>query len=113
MELFDLYLISILPSFREFFSLLAFLCLVCTVIGGIMCCMAVVDGYRVKKCVLIVPLLGLFFGILSALTPSEKQLYFIAGGYAATNVEGIEKLPSNLTKAANTWLERLAEEVKE
>jgi hypothetical protein len=39
--------------------------------------------------------------------PSEKALYKIIGAYAVTNIEGVEKLPPNIVKAANNFLEGL------
>jgi hypothetical protein len=48
--------------------------------------------------------------ILSALTPSTKQAYMIAGGYFVTNIEDIEKLPEDTVKAARKFLETYVEE---
>lgn len=45
-------------------------------------------------------------GFISIPFPSEKQLYMLAGGYVATNTKDIAKLPDNVVKAANAWLER-------
>ena len=46
---------------------------------------------------------------ISSFIPSEKSVYKIIGAYAVTNIEGIEKLPPNLVKAANNFLKGLIE----
>ncbi len=46
---------------------------------------------------------------LSAVTPSEKQMLLIAGGYTATNNEDMQKIPSNAAKAVNAWLEAVTD----
>lgn len=45
---------------------------------------------------------------LMSLVPSERQIYTIIGGYVATNAEGVSKLPDNLVGAANKFLEQYA-----
>ena len=47
-------------------------------------------------------------GIISVPIPSEKELYTVAGGYIATNTKDVAKLPDNVVKAANAWLEKAA-----
>ena len=42
---------------------------------------------------------------LASFIPSSKQMMYMIGGYAATNVENIEKLPKNVVDAANKFLE--------
>lgn len=49
-------------------------------------------------------------GIFTSLTPSDEQIYKIAGAYVATNAKDVEKLPDNLVKAANAWLQKVAKE---
>lgn len=51
----------------------------------------------------------LLTGILSAVTPTTPQLWTMVGGYTATNIEGVEKLPPNLVKAVNRFLEKLGQ----
>lgn len=46
--------------------------------------------------------------LANSILPTEKQLYVIAGGYVATNTKDIAKLPDNVVKAANAWLEKAA-----
>lgn len=40
--------------------------------------------------------------------PNDKQLYTLAGAYVVTNTKDINKLPNNVVKAANAWLENAA-----
>ena len=44
------------------------------------------------------------------LVPDKEQIIYIAGGYLATNIEDIEKLPPNIVKSANKFLEDFAQE---
>ena len=44
--------------------------------------------------------------LMAILIPSNKQMMYMIGGYAATNVEGVEKLPKNIADAANKFLEQ-------
>jgi len=46
------------------------------------------------------------------LTPSEKQMMYMIGGYAATNVENIEKLPKTVVNAANKFLEQYTDKTE-
>lgn len=57
-----------------------------------------------RKWVLIVLIL---FGLLSAITPSQKDMLLLTGAYAATNSKEMMKLPDNILKAMNTYLDRL------
>lgn len=50
--------------------------------------------------------------VLTSFNPSKKDLYFIIGGGTALHVvsnEEVQKLPTNLARAANDWLERYYE----
>ena len=40
-----------------------------------------------------------------AFVPTKEEMTYIVGGYFVTNVEDIEKLPPNLVKSANKFLE--------
>ncbi len=60
------------------------------------------NPWRIAAVVMIV------VGALSIISPSDRQIYMVAGGYAATNTKDVEKLPENIVKAANNWLEKLA-----
>ena len=54
----------------------------------------------------------LLLGVVGNFVPNEKQIALIIGGAVATNTEGVEKLPENLVKAANSFLERMQEEAE-
>jgi len=54
----------------------------------------------------------LLFGLVGNFVPNEKQIALIIGGAIATNTEGMEKLPENLVKASNSFLERVQQEEK-
>lgn len=45
--------------------------------------------------------------IISIFVPGEKQILTIAGGYAVTNDAEVKKLPDNILKAANSYLEKI------
>lgn len=51
-------------------------------------------------------------GAVSCFIPDERQLALIIGGHFATNIEGIDKLPVNVVKAANSFLESVQEKEK-
>lgn len=48
--------------------------------------------------------------LTSIFIPSKEQAIWIAGGHIATNAEGIEKLPDNVVRAANAFLESVSNE---
>jgi len=50
----------------------------------------------------------LITGSLSVFLPDTKQIYTLAGAYAVTNNQDVMKLPDNIAKAANAYLEKLA-----
>lgn len=117
MSLFQLYLFTvILPNIHGTFSTLSFLSLILwiltIVIYGVCSCVALDSSdarsampyikYGFKFTTIIV-IICTFFDVT---TPSEKQLYTIAGGYVATNTQDVAKLPDNVVKAVNAWLEK-------
>ena len=52
-------------------------------------------------------------GLMTNFIPSSKQTMYLIGGYAATNVENIEKLPKNVVDAANKFLESYTDKKKD
>jgi hypothetical protein len=50
--------------------------------------------------------------MLSVIIPREKQMYTILGGYAVTNIEGVNQLPANIVNAANAYLGKVAGDMK-
>ncbi len=62
-------------------------------------------GIKIFGSILIISL------IISSITPTDKQIYMVAGGYAATNDKELKKLPDNVLKAANSYLESLQKDL--
>lgn len=123
MDFLTLYFIVILPSLKSAFIALAAIALIGFITAGIVC-LAQGDlvyndddkkkaffksgrSYLKKGAIIFAPIL-----LLASFIPSEKQMMYLIGGYAATNVENIEKLPKNMVNAANKFLEDYTEEKK-
>lgn len=49
--------------------------------------------------------------VLRTFIPTKEAAVWIAGGYIATNIEGIEDLPAHAVKAINSFLESVSEEI--
>ncbi len=62
-----------------------------------------------KTWLIVMPLLM----FLSVITPSKEEVVYIVGGYAATNIEDVEKLPANLVGAANKFLNDYTDDDKD
>jgi hypothetical protein len=103
MELSTLYWLLILPSVGGAMLLMGAFS---TVGFGVICVLSLFDDCpwhkKVKFNYIIIPI---FMWLAGILIPSEKQMMYLIGGYAATNVENIEKLPKNVVDAANKFLE--------
>lgn len=115
MTLTQLYLFTvILPNAYEIFNFLG----ATLFIGGAICLIvsAIIGGpgeepeaaklifkYSIKFFITAAVL-----GIIAIPLPSQNQLYALAGGYVATNAKDVAKLPDNIVKAANAWLEKAA-----
>jgi hypothetical protein len=54
-------------------------------------------------------LIGLLIlcGIAATVLPSQKDMLLLVGGYAVTNNKELTKLPDNVLRAANTYLEAI------
>ncbi len=120
MSIFNLYLITILPNIRDFFTFLSIGILIIFLI--IMLVTSLTVDFSLEKATeeaakkvrrdtlsnykLFISLF-LIFSIFSVLIPTERQIYQIVGGYSVTNIEGISKLPANLVGVANKYLEEL------
>jgi hypothetical protein len=102
MNLLELYLITVLPNLKAPLVVIPILTMM---IYAAACVAMDIEYDKTPKHP------GLVFGtcilcfFLSASIPSESQLMMIAGGYIATNTDGVKDLPENLVKAANEFLE--------
>jgi hypothetical protein len=116
MSIWLLYLITILPNVGEVLGAIVVISLALLIVVGIM--ISAVESpsesldkwlafseSKVKYIILII--------ILAVIIPSEKQMYTILGGYAVTNIEGVNQLPANIVNAANAYLGKVAEDMKE
>lgn len=118
MGLFELYLLTVIPSFGGLLRVLGVVGVVASSLASIVYFMAKAEefneekvkkledkyGGMLKKAFITFPIIIL----LSALFPSKQDMYFIGGGYIAieaTKVDGVDKLPANVVKALNTFLE--------
>ena len=115
MTIAQLYLFMvILPNLHEFTSSPILFIPIFALIGGVTAVIAgtvndepavsKIGGRSIKYAALIFSILSISFCI----SPSNSQIYTMAGGYAATNTKDIAKLPDNIVKAANAWLEKAA-----
>lgn len=88
------------------FGILLLSAIVCFVRGA-----ALDDEEKGKNLFIYARKILLWAGITAAVSiplPGETQLYALAGGYVVTNAKDVQKLPDNVVKAANAWLEKAA-----
>ena len=103
MDLLTLSLIVLLPNLTP---ALAIAGIVILIVGLIAVAVALdTEQWVLAKITSLIACLGLSCLMLAAVLPSSQQLYTIAGGYYATNIEGVKDLPPNVIKAANKFLE--------
>lgn len=57
-------------------------------------------------------LIAAAIGGAAVFVPNETQIYTIAGGYYATNNAELKKLPDNVLKAANGYLEKIQHNIE-
>lgn len=116
-----MYMIFTLSEAKGFFDFMSFIAGAITFLGvlafiltGIFSKMGDKDAGdfkdAVKKPLIIVSASFVILSVVCMAMPSKETLAYIVGGYAVTNTEEIEKLPSNITKAANKFLEDFYEE---
>ena len=65
--------------------------------------------YRYGKRLGVVTSIWLVLCFAAIVTPDERQIRWMIGGYVVTNIEGVGKLPDNIVGAANEFLERYRE----
>jgi len=118
MELSTLYWILILPNIGVFFTVIGVLIIVACLFLIISAAISIDCTYgnedkinRLRKTrdkatkFMVLPVIILFIAVF---IPSGKQMMYMIGGYAATNIEDVEKLPKNVVNAANKFLESYA-----
>lgn len=108
MDLSTLYWILILPNIKDAFiaaSILMMLGIMVTFIFGFLESEPSAKKWGLSKIKYLIPMV-----VIAALIPTNKQMMYMIGGYAATNVENIEKLPKNVVNAANKFLETYTEQ---
>lgn len=67
-----------------------------------------ISGISVSKIIMTTCFsLFLLFYFIGIVTPDEDQVYKIAGGYIVTNDAELKKLPDNVFKVANDYLEKI------
>jgi hypothetical protein len=115
MTLTQLYLFTvILPNISATFTFFA-ISLICLTVGALFIALLAASGDAEEKAPRFIALSKKAFIWLCVLSvvalpfPTEKQLYTLAGGYVATNAKDVSKLPDNVVKAANAWLEKAAD----
>lgn len=109
MELWQLYALMVLPDVAATICILAAVAIIVILFSSLLLAREI-DEWRVfmKKIKGWIITLGCVF-FLALFIPGPKTTMLIVGGYAATNIEGVEKLPPNMVKAANKFLEQFTE----
>lgn len=118
MELWQLYLLSILDSIDGTATFLAVIATL-TVIGSLVgWAIAHTDELNIsiknaiKKILFWSSVIAITTMFIATAVPSSKNAWIMAGAYVATNVEGVKELPPNVLKALNRFLEQYVEEGK-
>lgn len=108
MNIFEVYLLTLIPNLADSLGIIFTLSLILAVVGTVIGTVEKhAEALHIGKKAASVACVALF---LSVFVPNTTQLYTMIGAYAATNVEGIESLPEGLVGAANTFLENVAQE---
>lgn len=119
MSMFDLYVLFVLLPAINGFVIPATICLISSILIGVIVWIigvveneppAIAFGKLLLKTV-AVP--ALVIALLSSLAPTGKQVPVIVGGYVATNIEGVEKLPESMVKAVDSYLQQFNTDAKE
>lgn len=113
MSLFTLYLVFVvLPSLACWISMAAFTFAMAAAVLGIASVGETYreEGKRAREAAKKSLIAAIITGILSIFLPSTSQIYTVIGAYGATNSAEIMKLPDNIAKAANSYLEKLNED---
>ena len=115
MDLFTLWVVMTLPSVGKFISLISGVLFVTCFAGGLVYHLEGSSDKDASKAKYLLhkwcPSM-VFICLISTMIPSHDQMKYIVGGYVATNIEGVEKLPKNIVEFANKFLEEQTKEDK-
>lgn len=110
MTIFELYLLTLLPSLAAMFTSLTVLSVVLTFACFLFSQLhdKPLERESFAKLTKFCSKFFIIFLVTATLIPSERQIYVIAGGYVATNTEGVKELPENIVKATNDFLKSIS-----
>lgn len=109
MSMWELYWLTRLHPVGKFFGLLAFVFFVILMILAFYMTCRSADGEDIKDESQVfkkVVICTLFCSFAAILTPSNKDIAIILGGYWVSNSEEVKKLPVNVVKTVNDFLEK-------
>lgn len=125
MSLWELWLLTVIPSVGNIIGFIGILLGGTSAVLGFLGVMEYFDnrdsilyqedalkGLLMFRKSIIGGAVAVFVLLVAALIPSKQDLYFIVGGSYVTNIEGIDKLPPNIIKATNVFLESLGNTAK-
>lgn len=109
--MFLFYVISILPNLGNFFVGIA-------AIGSFVLFISIMyhtlESKRMPKFFKFwLPCIVVFSMLSASMIPSYKQMAFIVGGTWVASSEEVQKLPDNVAKTVNSYLEQLNEDMDE
>ena len=122
MGLLNLYLLfSLLPNLGNFFGVISVLSAGLSFLAVLFGSMQETESYKSKeendlicssrsfclKWSFRLAVIAIISFFINTLIPGEKAIYKIIGAYTVTNIEGVDKLPSNFVKVANDFLENI------
>lgn len=121
MEIWQLYLLTVLPNLQTFFGVISILGFTYSLTTGVII-LGTHSNYagevdkktatewaktmKLRLCIVCV----FIFGILGTLIPSQEQLLMIVGGYYVTNNKELKEMPNNLFEYINKKLKDAAKE---
>lgn len=112
MSIFELWFISFIPNLIKIFIFLIF---VSTLFGFILLLKKhPYDPENIKISWLLKAFSPVFiFFTLACIVPDKESMKLILGGYVVTNSENIEKLPDNIIKFSNAYLEDQIDKIED
>jgi len=114
MSLLDLWFFFVfIPGLAESIKVAGSVVGACFVLGVIFTIISTCDDHelapKVRKYTIMSLAAVLFLVFVANILPNQRTVYMLAGAYAVTNIEGIEKMPKNVVEAANRYLESINE----